>query len=580
MKKIILILSILLISNTINTNASEIKSPSFLLQHINIVDIANEKVLENRDILIENNTIRAIKPSGQFGNMSTIINIDLKGKYLIPGLWDAHIHFFQSGGLYTRPDAIDLRHKVSYSENQTSIHNNISDVLRTYLSCGILNVAECGGTDWNFELSDMIDSKKILNSPNVQMTGKLITPWKPDVYDDINGPFCKVSNKKEAIKEVNRQLKLGADHIKIWYIVLKDQTPDHFFPIAKAICDETHKSGKKVWVHATELETAKYAIKAGADVLVHLPADKNVDDDFLSLAKDKDITLIPTMYVFQSYTEVLSKKVNLMPIEHLLGDPFEISTFFDLYEIDNYSKYVKNKKRIINKENKVETSEIVLYNMKKIFEAEINIVSGTDAGNIGVIHGPSLFHEFAMMKKAGLADIDILKATTINASKLIGKEYGRIKEGIKPEFIILNSNPLADIQNTSDIYMIAHNNQFVLQDSYINKTPKNIAQMQLNGYNEHNLENFLLAYADDVEIYEFPNKLLYKGKEKMRNLYADYFEKAGDKLHCTLTDRLIYKNFVFDKEEIQTNIKNRKKFTGQAIYEIEEGKIIKVWFIK
>src|SRR5687767_516586 len=77
-----------------------------LIKNTAIIDVENKKLLPPQDVLIENGKISAIgknlkSPSSQV--------IDGSGKYLSPGLVDAHIHFFQSGGIYTRPDAIDLR---------------------------------------------------------------------------------------------------------------------------------------------------------------------------------------------------------------------------------------------------------------------------------------------------------------------------------------------------------------------------------------------------------------------------------------------------------------------------------------
>ncbi len=111
-------------------------------------------------------------------------------------------------------------------------------------------------------------------------------------------------------------------------------------------------------------------------------------------------------------------------------------------------------------------------------------------------------------------------------------------------------------------------------------TPEYLAQLQLDGYNTRDIEKFLSAYSENVEVYMFPNELLYKGKETMRKNYTEYFKKAGEELYCNLDDRLVYQNYVFDKESITTAIPGREKFTGQAIYETKNDKIVKIWFIK
>ena len=102
----------------------------------------------------------------------------------------------------------------------------------------------------------------------------------------------------------------------------------------------------------------------------------------------------------------------------------------------------------------------------------------------------------------------------------------------------------------------------------------------MNAYNDRDINAFLDCYTDDVEIYEFPDKLINKGKDELKSVYVDFFNRAGKKLHCQIEDRLLYGNYVFDKESLTTAIPGREQFSGQAIYEIKDKKINKVWFIK
>jgi hypothetical protein len=292
--------------------------------------------------------------------------------------------------------------------------------------------------------------------------------------------------------------------------------------------------------------------------------------------------IIPTMWVFESYSAVFSKQLSLLPIEHRYGNPFEIASFYDMHEVEADELNDKSKARIEGAASKATTSPTLLYNMKAVADYGIEIATGTDAGNIGVLHGPSLFHEFQLMKKAGLTDEQILKAATVNGAKLLNHydKYGSIEEGKEADFVLLNSNPLDDINNTQDIDLVCKSGTCYVPEALVVPTTVELAQMQLNGYNERNIEAFLFPYAEDVEVYMFPSELLYKGKDQMRENYTEYFKKAGASLHCKLVDRLIYNKYVFDKELVTTGIKGREEFSGQAIYEMKNDKIIKVWFIK
>ncbi len=103
-----------------------------------------------------------------------------------------------------------------------------------------------------------------------------------------------------------------------------------------------------------------------------------------------------------------------------------------------------------------------------------------------------------------------------------------------------------------------------------------MAQRQLNAYNFRNIEAFLEPYADDVEVYSYPNTLLYKGKDNMRKRYSKMFENTP-KLHCELKERIVQGNIVIDKERVQFG---DKIVEAVAIYHIENDKIKKVYFIE
>ncbi|MFD0964115.1 nuclear transport factor 2 family protein [Pseudofulvibacter geojedonensis] len=83
-----------------------------------------------------------------------------------------------------------------------------------------------------------------------------------------------------------------------------------------------------------------------------------------------------------------------------------------------------------------------------------------------------------------------------------------------------------------------------------NKTPEKLAQQQLEAYNARDIEAFLIPYAEDVEAYNFPDKLLFKGKEAMRKGYAQIFNEVTN-LHCEVKSRMIQGNIVIDKEYVQ-----------------------------
>ena len=104
------------------------------------------------------------------------------------------------------------------------------------------------------------------------------------------------------------------------------------------------------------------------------------------------------------------------------------------------------------------------------------------------------------------------------------------------------------------------------------------AQGQLEAYNRQDIEGFLKWYTDDVEIYNFPDELVLRGKDKMRERYVTAW-KQNPEQKAKITDRIINGNTVVDKEHV-TGRSNGIEVNVIAIYKIENGKIGKVYFIR
>ena len=106
---------------------------------------------------------------------------------------------------------------------------------------------------------------------------------------------------------------------------------------------------------------------------------------------------------------------------------------------------------------------------------------------------------------------------------------------------------------------------------------ESLVQEQIEGYNARNIDVFLKPYAEDVELYMFPNQLISKGKEAMRKDYSSMFKDLPE-LHCEIKNRIVNGNFVIDQESV-SGMRKGQKVEATAIYEIKDGKIIKVYFL-
>ena len=388
--------------------------------------------------------------------------IDCKGKFVLPGYIDTHVHFFQSGGLFTRPDAVDLTEIRPYADEIALVKKNLPDTFARYLRSGITSVVDIGGPFWNFEVRKIANSTA--KAPRVAVAGPLISSVSRPQLDLGDPPIVKIDNPEQAREFVRKLAPNHPDFVKIWYIVDKDHPVDSFRPTVRATVDESHARKLRVAVHATELETARAAVEEGADVLVHSVIDKEIDDAFVNLLKEKNIILTPTLVVFERYGRTFANKLNLTPEEKAWGNPDVIATL-DVTKIPHDQLPDRIKTALANPDAALDrikkTYDVALKNLKTLEDAGITIAAGTDAGNIGTIHGPALFREFQLMKEAGLTPMQILQCTTANAAKFfggdIGAHIGKIDKGNFADLVILNSNPVDDIAHASDIENVMKN---------------------------------------------------------------------------------------------------------------------------
>ena len=389
--------------------------------------------------------------------------IDGRGKYLIPGLVDSHVHFFQSGNLYTRPDVADFNAVVPYADEVARNQARLPATFRVWLASGVTGVVDIGGPFWNFEVRDRAAATAA--APRMAVAGPLISMVDRPQLDLGDPPIIRIDSPEAARALIARQLPRKPDYIKVWFIHRQGDDLAAQETIVKAAGDAAHEAGLKLAVHATELVVAKAALRAGADFLVHSVFDQPVDDEFIALAKARNVIYCPTLFVMQGYPLSLSGQWRPTPVESLRADPEILAMMDDLAEIpaDKLPERVA-KLMAQAKSPEMETSSstiaapprVGMENLRRVIAAGITVVMGTDAGNIGALHGPSIHREFALMREAGLTPAEILRSATYDAARALGTvvETGAIAPGMRADLVILDADPLADVANLQKVYRV------------------------------------------------------------------------------------------------------------------------------
>ena len=382
--------------------------------------------------------------------------VDLSGKFIAPGLVDAHVHFGQTGFFDGRPDALDLRDTLDYDTLQTRLQRSPDRYYEAYLRSGVTAVYDVGGYPWSIALQKSAEQN--LNAPHVAAAGPLLTPVPDENLTAINTPGQKqlvnLSSPDFGRKAVRQNSSLGSTGIKIWQIGLKD--PD-FMESLRAVADEVSLQGNKLIVHATDLDQAKEALRLGAKVLVHSVDDQPVDEEFIRLAKQAQAIYCPTLVVSRGYYNAYKS----LGGDSWFTDPNGAVDAETKNLIENaplFTKYLPNPEGYEEMLQRYEAyigslEETMAENLRRVHEAGIPIAVSTDAGNPGTLHGISIYDEMEAMQHAGIPAEDILvMATKIGASAMDRlPDFGTLEAGKMADLIVLVKDPTEDIENMRSI---------------------------------------------------------------------------------------------------------------------------------
>jgi imidazolonepropionase-like amidohydrolase len=379
--------------------------------------------------------------------------IDISGKYVTPGLIDSHVHFSQTGWLDGRPDSgVGQGSLYDYVTLQRELVQSLDRWQTAWLCTGITSVFDVGGHVWTREHPDILESSD--HRVTAKTVGPLITYANVPALNQAEFEmFLPMGSDKEALESIQKLKAMGSDTVKVWYLnpsaAKKEVLDQRLMMIGQAV----KAAGMDLIVHATELENAKLALKAGARLLVHSVEDKLVDQEFLDLLLANNAFYNPTLIVGRNWRRaVASAAFGIAPsvddpnqcIDQKTINLLEDSTALKDTMAKGQTEPIRQFRRL---ENSGKKFEIMRNNLKAVYKAGGNIVVGTDSGNPLTMHGPSIYEEMEMMHKAEIPPADIIQMATSVGAELLGPEYevGIIKKGMKADMLILKEDPQSDI---------------------------------------------------------------------------------------------------------------------------------------
>jgi imidazolonepropionase-like amidohydrolase len=354
------------------------------------------RVIENASIVVEGDKITRVAPKGDIRLPADATRVNLAGKTVMPMLIDTHVHLSPTREALIR----DLKMRAYYG----------------------VSAALSLGTD-GYENLD-VRGQAIPGAARFLSAGRGITMQEPG---RTTVPYW-VNSPAEGRKAVEELAARKVDIVKVWVDTrdgkFKKLTPE----IYGAIIDEAHKRGLRVTAHLFDLEDAKGLVRAGVDALAHGVRDRDIDDEFVTMFKQRPgLVLTPNLPERGVKTDLGWLKPGLpsnqyATLEQANTDRPVAQTFYG----------------------------IQARNLARLNAAGARITLGTDGNRPWGPH-----EEMEDMVIAGMTPMQVIVAATRNSAEFLRlADAGTLQAGKSADFIVLDANPLDAITNTRRISQV------------------------------------------------------------------------------------------------------------------------------
>ena len=374
--------------------------------------------------------------------------VDLTGRFLTPGLVDAHVHFSQTGWADGRPDALDARASHPYEETVADLEAHPERFFRALLCSGVTAVYDVGGYPWTWDLRQSAEADT--RAPHVAAAGPLLATVDHWLNQPAERQFIHLADAEAGPDGVDYLASQGADGVKLWFIVPGNTSVEELLPVVEPAAAAVEEAGLPFLVHATGLAEAKAAVAAGADVLVHSVDEEPVDEEFLEVAAESGVVYVPTLTVFRGYLELYraahAGEVPEVDDPNGCVGPATRARLAATADLGPSVTADLDEARLAGMARRVADGEATAAaNLARVVAAGIPVAMGTDAGNPMTLHGPSVHAELEAMQAAGMTPMQVLVAATANGARALGREdLGTVEPGKAADLVILTEDPTTD----------------------------------------------------------------------------------------------------------------------------------------
>ncbi len=429
------------------------RGQTWLIQNARIF-VGNGKVIESGAVLVRGGKIAEIyegsSPDAKSLNAEAI---DAAGKTLLPGLIDVHVHLGGPGGFYDDWSKFDPE-KANERE------------LEAYLYCGVTAVRSAGDKvddmlklRQRFNSGEKLGSELFLCGPLFTAEGGHGTEYAKNMPEmaraGFTAQFLRIpKTQAEARKQVDDLAAKGVDAIKG---ILEAGVPGHTFErmnldLLRAVVEEAHVKKLPASIHTGDARDVIDAVSFGADSVEHGSFRDEIPDATIAEMKAKGIALDPTLSVVEGLSDFAKGKVDL-----LKGSLVQQVTTKELLTGTEHAANSSETKSMREGLSHYPLSmEEGSRNLLKAWHAGVMLVTGSDAGNLLVLHGPTVQHEIELWTAAGIPPVVALQAATANAAKLLraDQRVGTIEKGKEATLLIVDGNPLQDVHALSSISLV------------------------------------------------------------------------------------------------------------------------------